>query len=201
MIPPNPQPLEGEIKVGWKDDNQQRLENLETMSPEALSKLEDELVDEFDKMDTGGGTNLQDLGDCASAITAVREQKSSREGALSDLRSQVHPEGEGEDESADEPEPEEASAEEDDESSDDEPEHVLETVAASTSKAVVINRPSLTQVSKAAGKTAATRRNGGLRVSTRMVAAGDIPGFGVGQEITSSEQLAQAFVRKLQGLG
>jgi hypothetical protein len=33
------------------------------------------------------------------------------------------------------------------------------------------------------------------------VAAGDIPGFGVGQEITSNESLARALVRKLEGLG
>ena len=197
MIPPNPQHLEGEIKVGWKDDNQQRLEGLDVMSPESLAKLEAELVDEFDKMDTGGGTSLQDLSDCASAIAEVREQKASREGTLSDLRSQVHPEGEGEEEPADEePEPEEASADDEVEEPEEEPQ--LESVAA-TGKAVV-KRPSLTQVSKVAGKQT-PRRSGGLRVATRMIAAGDIPGFGVGQEITSSEQLAQAFVRKLQGLG
>lgn len=180
----------------WKDDNQERLANIDSMSPDALEKLESELISEFDEVDKGNGS-LADLNDISVAIQTVRETKDSRTSDLANLRSQVHP--------ADETDPDGDEPDEDseDEVDGDEPEATGEDADPLKSRqpepvaAAGVRRPSIAALAKRSATTVSKQR----RVTTRLVAAGDIPGFGVGQEITTNEQLAKALVRKLEGLG
>lgn len=188
--------------MGWKDENQDILANLDTMSPDALGQLEQQLVDAFDDADKNNGS-LADLNDISVAIQEVREAKESRTNDLANLRSQVHPvdetDGDGDDDDTDD-----ADASDDADDADDDTDstrsepgrpRVPEGVAATSKR-----RPSISELQHSKGKHNFVPK-ATMRVSTRLIAAGDIPGFGVGQEITSNEQLSNAFVRKLSALG
>jgi hypothetical protein len=188
----------------WKDENQDRLAAVDTMSPSGLEQLESELIKEFDDIDKNNGS-LADLNDISVALQEVRGTKESRTNDLAALRSQVHPveedpdgdvtPGEDDDETSDE-----------DEDSDTEPRKGSDPLKSEPGRPRVpdgiaaggVKRPSIATLAKRAPATGPKR---GRRISTRLIAAGDIPGFGVGQEITTNEQLARALVRKLEGLG
>jgi hypothetical protein len=184
------------ISVEWREQFQERLDNLDTLSPDALASLEAELVELFDQIDKDNGS-LTDLNEISATISSVREAKDARTDDLAALRSQVHPaedsEPEGKpDTSADDDVP---GADDDSEDEDDEPDVAPTQVAASTRP----RRPSLSQV--ASRRTPQSPSVPRLHGTSRVVAAGDIPGFGVGQEITNSDQLSMALMRKLQALG
>lgn len=189
--------------MGWKDENQDILANLDTMSPDALGQLEQQLMDAFDEADKNNGS-LADLNDISVAIQEVREAKESRTNDLANLRAQVHPVDEtdgdddnddGEDDSGDDSPDEQDESDTDDTRSEPGRPRVPQEVAATSRR-----RPSISELQHSKGKHNYVPQVM-KRVKTRLVAAGDIPGFGVGQEITSSEQLANALVRKLQALG
>lgn len=187
--------------MGWKDENQDILANLDTMSPDALGQLEQQLIDAFDDADKNNGS-LGDLNDISVAIQEVREAKESRTNDLANLRAQVHPVDEGETDDNDDGEDDSGDdgvVEEDDDTDDTRSEPGRPRVPADVA-ATSRRRPSISELQHSKGKHNYVPK-ATMRVSTRLIAAGDIPGFGVGQEITSSEQLANALVRKLQALG
>jgi hypothetical protein len=192
--------------MSWRDKFGDRLDNLATLSPDQLSELEAELIDEFDNIDGDNGS-LADLSEISAAISAVRDQSASSENSLAEMRANVHP--------AEDTEPDDGE-DDDDESSDDEetegdgekqePEATPAPAGAEVAPVAVaasVKRPSMGQLARAqvVPPKRKAKQMAAARVSTRMVAAGDIPGFGVGQEITSHTQLSNAFMRKLEALG
>jgi hypothetical protein len=185
--------------MSWREKYEDRLANLVNLSPDQLAELEQDLVGEFDAIDGENGS-LADLSEISAAISQIREQAATSETSLAEMRANVHPpEGEPDDDN----DPGEDDTGEDEETPQDEaesePEPEAELVPA---VAASVKRPSMGQLARA---TVVPNRKPGKpvvqHVTTRMVAAGDVPGFGVGQELKSHSQLSYAILRKLEALG
>jgi hypothetical protein len=182
--------------MSWREKFEDRLGNLANLSPEQLAELESELVAEFDAIDDQNGS-LADLSEISAVISQVREQAVSSETSLAEIRANVHPpEGSEPDDDAGEDDSGDDDVVEQDEADEQEQEaELVPAVAAS------VKRPSLGQLARATVVPNKRKKAVLQRVSTRLVAAGDVPGFGVGQEITDHNQLARALMRKLEALG
>src|SRR4029077_17728873 len=122
----------------------------------------------------------------------IREKREAASSQISELRANVHPPEDtvptgDDDDTEDDVEDESDDDESDDEDDDDEV--VAPTSADVVSVAASTKQPSIRQLARA--QTLPVKRNKRVmaRVSTRLVAAGDIPGFGVGQEITNDADL------------
>ncbi|HEX4503871.1 MAG TPA: major capsid protein [Scandinavium sp.] len=188
----------------WRRAFEERLANLGTLSSDELAALESELVDAFDKADSDGGS-LTDLNGISGAISDVRAAQDAQATAeaeaaesLAELRANVHPDpaGDSADDGSDDSDDSASGEDDDDADEGDVAEPPSSKQIAASTKPI---RPSLGRV---AGKgNPPAKGNNTMRVKTRLVAAGDVPGFGVGQEITSADQLSQAIIRKLHGLG
>lgn len=186
--------------MSWREKYAEQLDNLATLSPDQLSQLESSLVDEFDSIDGENGS-LADLSEISAAISSVRDQAASSESSLAEMRANVHP--------ADpEPEDDDEDAEDEDDEDDDDGGEGTEVVEpapetnAPQAVAASVKRPSVGQLARAQVLPNKRKRNTFTEhVSTRMVAAGDIPGFGVGQELKSHDDLSRATMRKLEALG
>jgi hypothetical protein len=193
-----------EDQMSWREKYAEQLDNLATLSPDQLKELESSLIDEFDNIDGENGS-LADLSEISAAISSVRDQSASSENSLAEMRANVHP---AEDTAPDGEDDDDAESEDDDD--EDEAEGGAETepspAGAETEMPVAVaasvKRPSMGQLARAQVVPPKRKtKQVAARVSTRMVAAGDIPGFGVGQEITTHTQLSNAFMRKLEALG
>src|SRR5262245_21158088 len=183
-----------------------RLAQIASMSAEELDQLIVDLTAAFDLLDDNDGS-LDDLNEIANAIDSVKNEQASRTERQA-VRDRVHTMSE---EPAEEADVEESSTDaeetdgedgEDDEDEEDtdaevgqsplEADEVVEPVAAST-------RPTLQQMSANVNKGKKNKPN--RRVTTRVVAGGDVSGFSAGQEINNARELALATTRKLQSLG
>jgi hypothetical protein len=191
--------------MSWREKYEERLANLANLTPDQLSELEAELVAEFDAIDADNGS-LADLSEISQTITQVREQAESSATTLESMRANVHPaedttpgdgepdngDDDGEDDSGDD------TVEEPDDGQQPEPGQPVDTTPA---VAASVRRPAIGQLA-ARAKTVNPKRSRILQsVKTRMMAAGDIPGFGVGQELKTHDQLSFAMLRKLEALG
>jgi hypothetical protein len=196
--------------MSWREKFQDRLDNLANLSPDQLAELEADLMSEFDDIDEQNGS-LADLSEINAAISQVREQATNSENSLAEMRANVHPPEDETDPDGEESEGDSDTNEDGDEGEtdpeDEQPPAPTDVVPVPVAAAGGggggshgVRRPSLGQLARRAGAPAKRNANA-PRVTTRMVAAGDIPGFGVGQEITTSEQLSMALIRKLQALG
>ncbi len=189
--------------MSWRDKFGDRLDNLATLSPDQLSELESELVDEFDNIDGQNGS-LADLSEISAAISSVRDQAATSENSLSEMRANVHP---AEDTQPDGEEDDDESSDDDDDEDDGDEGDDGNVVVPGTPEPQAVaaaakpKRPSLGQLRKAQVVPRRQVQAATPRVTTRMVAAGDIPGFGVGQEIGTHADLSRAFMRKLEALG
>jgi hypothetical protein len=178
----------------------ERLANIAGMALSELQQLRLDLVAAFDLLDDNGGS-LDDLNEIAEAIDNVKAEETRHQSAQ-ELRDRVH---------MSEQTPEVNTPAEDDE--DDDEEQTEEPVAESGGEAEYqeaeapeanrpqANRPSLSQVAAATGGRNAPVASSSNRVSTRLVAGGDVSGFSVGQEIATQAQLSQAIQRRLESLG
>ena len=183
--------------MSWREKYEDRLSNLANLSPDQLAELEAELIDEFDSIDGQNGS-LADLSEISSVISQVREQAATSETSLAEIRANVHPPEEVAPDGDDNDDGEDDSGDDATEEQDETEEQIVEVVPA---VAASVKRPSMGQLARAT--VVPNKRNKRVlqHVTTRMVAAGDIPGFGVGQELKSHEQLSRAVLRKLEALG
>jgi hypothetical protein len=195
--------------MSWREQYEERLANLANLTPDQLTELESELIGEFDSIDDQNGS-LTDLNEISQEISRVRDQATTSASSLAEMRANVHP---AEDTSPD-GEPDGDNNDDDQNADNEDAEPVTPEPAPATAvvparsevqpiAAAAPRRPALGTLARRTTAVPATRNGNSdtVRVTTRLVAAGDIPGFGVGQEITTNEQLSMALVRKLEALG
>lgn len=177
-----------------------RFENRANLNPEELEQLRADLIAAFDLLDDNGG-NVDELNEIADAIDSVRVEEANRVERNS-LRDRVHASAESTEDTG-ESSGEEGEAEEgEEETEEDSTEEgaVEDSEGTSEEPIAAAARPPLSAMKKAAPKSRAPASTT-HRVTTRLVAAGDVAGFSAGQEIGTRYDLALALTRKLQSLG
>jgi hypothetical protein len=176
------------------------LANIANLSVEELNQLLTDLRSAFDLADDNGASNddLLEIADAIDSVNAEADGRTERQGIRDRAHLSETPTEDGATDEADEAEEDDEPVVEDVGDRDDaEP---LATVDEDQAPVVSSARPSLDAVGAAAGNRGGAPANP-LRVTTHLVAAGDVRGFSVGQEIPDSMALATAMVRKLRGLG
>lgn len=192
------------------------------MSSEELEQLRLDLTSAFDVLDDNGG-NLEELNEIADAIDSVKAEQANRVQRTA-VRDRVHlsetpaesEETDGDDDGDDEGDGA-TQVDADDpgqwaqESPEVEQQPQPESGGAQTGEdqgngngdegQTAGGRPSLDAMRRSNGRNALVPMTNSLHVSTRLVAAGDVAGFSAGQEITTTDQLSLALMRKLQSLG
>lgn len=191
-----------------------RLAQLKSLSVAELATLRGDLVAAFDVLDDSGGS-MDDLNEIAAAVDSVDAETAERN-ERAGLRDRMHLSDETAEADADEdsmptaeqPGDEEATEDGDsdedpdaDEADDADTDEADADVEDEATPVAASARPSLDRVAAASDKRRAPKVSNPLRVTTHLVAAGDVGDFSAGQEIMDSMSLSKVYARKLRSLG